>query len=333
MAGSGKNSIWRSLGGAAIYGVVLLGAMFIGATAGWAGQSSVISELGKQKLLQTQPGDVFAEDGVKQDSLTLLVLGCDEERYYVPIGSGKAGKVTNAAARSDMMLVVKLDFEKKKITGISIPRDTYVNLPGSGHAGKINALHKFGGKELATRGAEYALGGMVHIDRTIVLNYEAFQDMVDILGGIEIYVPRNMKHSDVRGGLVFDIKKGRQKLDGYLAMCFVRYRKGDSDFMRQERQQDFMIAFKDALKANMAVAPQIAEKSIELADGEFTAKEIASLMLFAQNVGRDNIKLGMLPIFEQSGTTDLAIDTAKRTETLEEFGFISDQSSGAVSRR
>jgi len=333
MAGSNRNSMWRTLGGVMLYTIVLGGALMVGSTAGWAGQSSVMSELGKQKILNTSPSDVFAEAGEKKDVLTLLVLGCDEERYYVPEGSGKQGQIIDKAARSDMMLVVRLDFPRKKITGISIPRDTWINLPGSPHSGKINGFHKFGGKELATDAAEYALGRRVDVDRTIVLNFEAFRDMVDILGGIEMYVPRNMSHSDVRGGLVFKLKKGRQKLNGNDAMGFVRYRKGDSDFKRQERQQDFMVAFKDAMKKNMSVAPQIADKSIELADGAFTAKEIASLMLFAQSVGSDNIKLGMLPILERSSGTELDIDLAKRDDALAEYGFIPKSDLGPVSRR
>lgn len=312
--------------GVALYGIVLVTALFFGAAAGWAGQSSVMTELSKQTIMKTEPEDVFAENGQEKDVLTLLVLGCDEERYYVPKGSGKQGQIINKAARSDMMLVVRLDFTNHKITGISIPRDTWISIDG--HTGKINGMHKFGGKELATKAAEKALGNEVHVDRTIVLNFDAFKDMVNILGGIEIFVPRNMKHSDVRGGLVFDLKKGRQKLNGNDAMGFVRFRKGDSDFKRQERQQDFMVAFKDAMKANMAVAPKIAEKSIELADGAFSAKEIASLMLFAQSVGSDNIKLGMLPIVEIAGSTDLQIDIGKRNDALREFGFLPPLNAG-----
>lgn len=288
---------------------------------GWFGQSDVLTALAQQRLTNKKPQDVFAESGHSKDVLTLLVLGCDEERYYAPPGQ-EAKQILNAAARSDMMLVARMDFANNKISGISIPRDLHVSDPALPSTDKINAYHKLGGPEMAQKAAEAALGNMVRIDRTFVINYEAFKEMVDLLGGIEIYVPRNMAHKDVRGGLVFDIKKGRQLLDGYHAMCFVRYRKGDSDFKRQERQKDFMLAFKDKLTKNMSVAPQIADKSLKLAGGVFNSSEIAALMLFAQRVGGDNIKMGMVPILERPGSTVLDVDTNKLPDVLAEYGFI-----------
>lgn len=63
-------------------------------------------------------------------------------------------------------------------------------------------------------------------DRTIVLNFKAFQELIDLLGGIEVFIQKDMVYKDVRGGLDIDLKKGRHNLNGVDAMGHVRFRKG-----------------------------------------------------------------------------------------------------------
>lgn len=283
------------------YSVVLASALVVGTFMGWISQSDVARETLAITLSKEEPQEAF-----KKDSLTLLVLGCDEDR-------APGGRVVRENARSDMIMVAKLDFERNLVSGLSIPRDTIVR------GQKINAYHAIGGKEKSQEVIEDLLG--IKIDRTIVLNYQAFQDMIDLVGGVEVFVPKAMKYTDRRGDLYIDIKQGLQRLDGYDAMGFVRYRKGDSDFVRQERQKEFMLAFKEEVKQHASAAPQLAQKAVELTDNVFTAREMGHLILFGQKVGAENVKMGMLPITEGPGYA-VNVDRSKLRDALIEFRLI-----------
>jgi LCP family protein required for cell wall assembly len=219
---------WGSLG----YAVFLVFALAIGTGAGWLNQSEVIRKM------------IFAPKDPKQtfgsDSVTLLILGCDEDLQ------DNTGKVLKKQARSDMMLVAKLDFANHMITGVSIPRDTECQLPGY-HRLKINAYHNIAKKgheaELTQRAVEFLLPN-VKIDRVVTLDFDAFQQVVNLVGGVPINSEKNLDYDDNAGHLHIHIKKGPQMMNGYNAMCYVRFRHGDSDFARQQRQKQFLMSFK-----------------------------------------------------------------------------------------
>jgi len=287
------------------------------AVAGWVGQSKVASAVARQMVAQTPPQQVFGG----QRAFTLLVLGCDEDRYY----GGKQILKTNA--RSDMMLVVRLDFERKRITGLSIPRDLLVRLPGY-RSHKINAYHVLGGAELSQQAVEHVLG--ITIDRTTELDYKAFREMVDLVGGVEMYIPKDLKYTDRRGGLFVDIKAGRQRLDGYNAMGFVRIRHSDSDFARQQRQKDFMLGFKDAMMSKPGLITLVADKARDVMGGKLSADEVAALVLFARRVGNDNVKMGQLPVVE-AGNYNLDVDDSKLSQTLRDYNLVPAELAGTPS--
>lgn len=301
--------------GLVVYSVCLAA----GSLMGWASRSSVLKEVATQVMQGQTAEQVFATN-----TLTLLILGCDEDRYYTPRGSGKAGQVIKHASRSDMMMVAKIDFRNKRITGISIPRDLRWEVPGY-KPQKINAYHALGGqeggeqkaRELARRAAEGVVG--VSIDRVVVLDYNAFKQMVDAIGGVEVYVPRNMDYDDNRGDLHIHLKKGMQLLDGENAMGFVRYRHGDTDFMRQDRQKDLMMAVKDRMLQKWQQTPEVVDKSIDLLGRAFKPEEIAALALFGKKLSGDNIKMGMVPTLEIPGTYDLELDADKLAAKLKEL--------------
>lgn len=298
-----------------------------GTALGWLNSSDVMGEAIRQRALGVPPEQVFARGGLESDHLVLLVLGCDEDRYYGgPANARSAGQVLHSAARSDMMMVVKLDFARDRITGVSIPRDLEVALPGY-RARKINAYHAVGGneggpkraKELARIAAESVV--QVRIDRVVVLDFGAFQDMVDMMGGVEVYVPKDMKYVDRAGGLYIDLKEGEQTLNGYQAMGFVRYRHDDSDFQRQERQRSLMLALKEQALKKWQLSPKIVDQGLGVLGNEFDARELASLALFAQRVGAQNVNITMVPVRAMRGTTNLALDTEKLPKTLREAGL------------
>ncbi len=308
---------WKRSLGVVGYALFLVFVLLIAAAAGWLRKSPVLTRIVLGELgLAKKPAEVF-----NSSSQTFLILGCDEDL-------APGGKVVlKKEARSDMMLVAKLDFANNLISGLSIPRDMECTIDGKTH--KINAFHGIGGPPLAKRAAETLLG--VPIDRVIVLDYNAFQEMVNLVGGIDVDVDKNLKYTDKAGGLFIDIKKGHQHLDGYNAMCFVRFRHADDDFHRQARQKQFLTAFKAAVLRNKMGLTAITEQAAKVLGSELQADEVATLALFAQGVPATNIKLGMVPA-RDSEANPLELDSRKLKSALVEYGLASPKGTQVTNR-
>ena len=166
---------------------------------------------------------------------TILVLGSDR-RY----GDTKAG----LPARSDTIIVVRLDPEKEATAVMSIPRDLKVEIPGHG-TGKINTAYALGGPKLTVRTVKRLLN--IPISHVVNVNFGGFQRAVNRLGCV--YVDIDRRYFNDRGGpggyATIDLKPGYQKLCGKDSLDFVRYRHTDDDFVRAARQQEFLRQAKD----------------------------------------------------------------------------------------
>ena len=310
---SRSKSTSKSPGKAIGYGFFLFFALAIGTFAGWLHQSPTAESIVLQKFKSTPPQETF-----KSDAVTLLILGCDED--LAPGGK----KVLKKQARSDMMLVVKLDFAKKMVTGVSIPRDTRCQVPGY-KSQKINGYHNIAHKgheaELTQTAVEHLLRG-VKIDRVVTLDFDHFQELVNLVGGVPITIEKRLKYTDKAGGLFIDLKPGYQNLMGYDAMCFVRFRHGDTDFARQARQKQFLLAFKQQALKDLLKLPQIVNEGEKVLGGGLNSDEIASLALFAKQVPPENIQWGQIPVKDIRGSSDLSVDRKKLPAVLAQYKLI-----------
>jgi len=277
------------------------------------------------------------------DSETFLILGCDEEytdksyqgRFYGGEANGhrtpdSSTLVTNAA-RSDMMMLARMDFTKGEITGVSIPRDTWCDLPGyRDHKHKINAYHAIAkrgqGNELAKEAVEYLIG--VPIDRVIVIDFDKMQKLVDMMGGVWVTVPREMNYDDYAGELHIHLKPGYQKLDGYQAMGYVRFRhskhakSNETDFQRQQREKDMMLGLKRAAEADWRNLPQIVDAGAATVGDSLTNDQILSLAGFIRKVGPPNIRIGVIPTEDEGN--GLRLLTKKLPAVLAEYKLADD---------
>jgi LCP family protein required for cell wall assembly len=301
------------------YAFFLVIALAVGSGYGWVSQSKTMTALVKGIIFDPKPPEeIFAN----RDGITLLLLGCDEDRYYRGV-TANGSNIRRKQARSDMMLVARLDFRTNRITGVSIPRDTECQLPGYRRM-KINHYHSIAPKgqeaQLTKQAVEYILPGVV-IDRVLTIDYDAFKDMVDTVGGVKVNIEKRMVYHDNAGDVHIDFHPGPTKLDGYNAMMFVRYRHGDNDFKRQERQKQFLTAFKDSVMRDKIKLPQVFEKATAALGNSLTAEEIASIAFFARNVPSTNIEMGQIPVREGRGTY-LKVDEDKLSETLERYGLV-----------
>ncbi|MBS3786663.1 LCP family protein [Candidatus Bipolaricaulota bacterium] len=162
----------------------------------------------------------------KGERINLLVLGID----YIEGAQ---------ARRSDTMMLASIDTAKDKASLISIPRDLFLKYP-DGNFRRVNAAYAIDGAKLAREMASNFLG--VPINFYIVLDYEGFKEIVDLMGGVEITVEKRLEYTDEAGGLDIDIDPGTQTLSGEDAMGYVRYRGNQSDLQRINRQQKFLRA-------------------------------------------------------------------------------------------
>jgi LCP family protein required for cell wall assembly len=320
-SGHQAKPLWRRLLGGFAYGTILIVAIVVGTVAGVIKGSRVGAAFLPMLIHNTSPTETF-----QKNTLTVLLLGCDED--LAPGGK----KVLRKQARSDMMLVAKLDFTNKRITGVSIPRDTECRLDG--RTRKINAYHAIAEPgqeaELTQKAVEHLLPG-VSIDRVLTLDYDAFQSVVDMIGGVPVQVDRKMDYDDNAGGLHIHLKPGVANLNGYNAMCYVRYRHGDSDFKRQERQKEFLVAFKNEVLRHPTMIGRVADESMAVLGNSLNANEVASLALFAKDVPPQNIQMGQVPVVEGHGT-GLRIDQEKLPGILAQYNLTANANRVSVAR-
>ncbi|MET7769209.1 LCP family protein [Nocardia sp. NPDC005366] len=137
--------------------------------------------------------------------------------------------------RTDTIMLVHIP-KSGDTTLISLPRDSYVGIPGHGKD-KLNAAFAFGGPQLLVQTIEIATG--LRIDHYAQIGFAGFAGIVDALGGIDICVPTAI--DDPLAGI--DIQPGCQKLDGPQALGFVRSRATAlADIDRMNNQRLFMAA-------------------------------------------------------------------------------------------
>jgi LCP family protein required for cell wall assembly len=198
---------------------------------------------------------------------------------------------------------------------------------------KINAYHEVGGNELSKKAVEDLLG--IRIDRVMALDFDAFQQMVDLVGGVEVFVDKKMDYDDNAGHLHIHLKPGRQIMNGYNAMCFVRMRHSDSDFMRSARQHEFIEAFKNTIKQKPFLIQQVASKAKEALGGVLSMDELVVIAQFARTLSGDNMQMGLVPVVDGEKGTGYGwyvdLDTSKVQDVLRQYHFVDGPASEASS--
>ena len=165
---------------------------------------------------------------------TVLVLGSDQR----PSNEHEPG--ATGPGRSDSIMLLHAAFGS--VRRLSIPRDSYANIPGHG-AQKINAAYAIGGAGLAVKTVENFLGNGVNINHVVEVSFTDFPKLIDALGGIDVTLKRCVVSRNVfENGDVFRLHRGTHHLNGKQALEFSRIRENkcapnETDIQRAERQQ------------------------------------------------------------------------------------------------
>jgi LCP family protein required for cell wall assembly len=197
---------------------------------------------------------------------------------------------------ADTILLLRFNPETKKITVLSIPRDTRIAMQKYGVM-KINAANVDGGPALSAKAVSQLVQG-VEIDRYIRVNVQGVQKLVDALGGVTVYVPKDIKYRDDSQHLYIDLKQGKQHLDGDRALQLLRFRYDkDGDIGRIQRQQMVMRALMEQALNPLTVTrmPKIMSTIQSHIDTNLSVEELLALVGFSVGIDRSNVQMLMLP--------------------------------------
>lgn len=236
----------------------------------------------------------------KAKPVYVLLLGVDERKDDV--------------GRSDTVVLLRLGREPEAIDLLSIPRDTRISLKGQ--RAKLNAAYPSGGAERVTEVVSQLLG--IPKPYYVKVNLQAFERIIDHLGGVEVTVDRHYHYEDPYQDLVIDIPAGRQVMDGETALKFVRLRYDgftNDDIARIGRQQQFIQAVKAkfADPASWVAIPQLMATMKQHVSTNVPEKDQLPLAK-ALFEARNQMQMSTLPGAPDDATGDWLLDPAKWSE-------------------
>ena len=171
-----------------------------------------------------------------QPGETFLLVGSDSREGLSKAEQKKLGTGSVGGQRTDTIMLVYRPVTGKPVL-VSLPRDSYVAIPGNGE-NKINAAYAIGGPDLLVQTVEQDTG--LRVDGYAEVGFGGFVSVIDALDGIRMCVPAAIQDRDSH----LDLKKGCQTMDGTTALGYVRMRKADprGDLGRVERQRQMLAA-------------------------------------------------------------------------------------------
>lgn len=219
----------------------------------------------------------------KNEDINILLVGMD-------IGDIE-NKYNYSARRTDTIMVLNYDCLNEEVKLVSIPRDTLIEVNMDKAEGinkekwKINAAYALGGEEELVMQVENILG--LNINYIFEINYQAFRDIIDAIGGVELTIEQDMYYDDDAQNLHINFKEGEVvNLNGEKAEEFFRWRQNNDgtgfengDIDRIAHQQKFMNVIIDKLldKSNIVRLPKLFKVILDNVETNMPLKEMVSL--------------------------------------------------------
>lgn len=276
--------------------IFLIAILGIGAWIGLSANSAIkkiTADSDKKSSLFSFLGDKSAKiKGENEGRTNILLLGMGG-------GNHPGGQL------SDTMIVASIDYDNNQLGLISIPRDLWVPIPGFNSA-KINTAYSDGennkktagsGGQLSSKTVENVLGIPIHY--YLSLDFEGFKKLIDIVGGVDIYVEKDIYDPSYPADNMIDyspfkLSAGLHHMDGALALKYVRSRKTTSDFDRSRRQQQVMSAVKEnMLSLNILANPKKITDIINILGNHvktnMQVEEIMALWGLSKNIDTANV--------------------------------------------
>lgn len=247
-----------------------------------------------------------AQGNPEKNIVNILVLGLDQ--------------LENEPARADSIMVMSINQDTDEVAMVSIPRDSRVEIPGRGKDKLNHAMVYKGGITLMKATVEELLGVPIH--HYVYTNFNGFIKIVDILGGVEIDVPRRMVYDDIYYPI--DLKAGKQRLNGNQALQFVRFRAdAEGDFGRMRRQQEFIraVAEETLRPKTLLKAPQLLEQAARHIRTDMSIPELLSFARRASAINMDEVVTVTLPgrNINVNGVAYVSLDEDVLRETVRRY--------------
>ncbi len=235
-----KRRNWRKIG--------LLGFLILGLIA--AGLGTGLYKYAYEKIRGTNDGDIVLPPGYKKQA-NILIIGSDSREGLNKAEKAQPAFYPSGGKRSDTIILVHLFGDGKHAVVLSFPRDLRVEVPGFGRT-KINAAYNLGPNNVIKTVEDYS---GLKINNYVEVNFVAFREIVDSLGGVEMCTTR--AYHDPEANL-FIKKPGCHDFDGDMALGWARSRKTepDGDFGRIRRQQQLIrVALEKVMSAGLILKP------------------------------------------------------------------------------
>lgn len=272
---------------------------------------------------EEQPPDMSV---FPKDIVNILMLGTDTGLNRVGMG-----------ARTDCIMLVSINTTTKKVSIISVPRDTYVKIYNEKNKisgrNRINATFAYGGGK-DKKGIPYALNTASHffgnlpIDHYVIFDMDLVVRLVNMMGGVTINVDVELSRSGPNPDTV-NVKPGLQKLNGNEALAFARKRHGvtGGDFGRVGNQQKVLVAVLKELKnqGKISMIPDLYSALSKNVQTDLNAGQIAALAWIAKDVDIDGTMANSFTVpgtsLQINGASLVISDQQKKIDILKQvFG-------------
>jgi polyisoprenyl-teichoic acid--peptidoglycan teichoic acid transferase len=264
--------------------------------------------------------------------VNILVMGIDQ------VPSAKENSKEIFSGRSDTMLLLRVDPESDTASLMSIPRDTQVEIAGVGIT-KINDANVRGGATLAARTVSTVLND-VPVDRYVRVSTEAFRELVDLIGGVEVNVPKPMVYEDKTQKLKINLSPGLQVLNGSQAEQFARFRHDDlGDIGRVQRQQALLKALRKKVTSPGVIPriPSLVQAMQKYIDTNLSLEEMMALVGVGRKLSEGNFKMVMLPgrfsSPEEFAASYWIMDTDGRDRVLKQYFGMESANADSIATR
>lgn len=236
----------------------------------------------KEAIEEPEKISIFNED---EDIVNILLIGIDS--------SDVTYEVDENSKRADTIMLLSIDPNFDRVRLLSIPRDTYYKLKGFDNY-RMNAAYSRGGIDLQVSSVEDFMG--VKIDHYVTVNYEAVEELVDAIGGVEVYTPE-YKYTDPSTvpPLEINFEEGLHLLDGKDSVKYLRMRKiyKDQDLDRIKAQQDFIMKIFDKMKSPKMLLklPRLVSIANKHVETDMNYGQLSYLAYYGVTLDKENINI------------------------------------------
>ncbi len=198
-----------------------------------------------------------------------------EKRINFLLLSMRGADDPNGGLLTDSIMIVSIRPYDNKIALISIPRDLYVFMPGTGKSRKLNEAYEIGEKKSAGGGLNYAkdvVGDVsgLKIHFASIINFKGFSNLIDSLGGVELNLDKPFVEAVPFEEGSISLPAGKQTINGHTALLYTRSRMSSSDFDRSRRQQEIIKAiYAKIISSGIIFNPYRLDKMLKIVENNF----------------------------------------------------------------